>query len=102
MLKEESQGYTTNSTNEVILADETGKQKQRKKRCIYCEGEYWSDECLRYPNIDARRNKLKNRCFISLEETNKTKLCQVPEKPCVHWIENIIIVYAQSFEWRAQ
>ena len=40
LLKEQGQGYTTTSTTEVLLADESGKQRQRKKRCIYYEGEH--------------------------------------------------------------
>ena len=52
-LKERGQGYTVSSTIEVLLADESGKQRQRKKTCIYCEGEHWCDECLRYPNIEV-------------------------------------------------
>ena len=49
-LKGQGRGCTTSSTIEALLADES-KQRQRKNRCIYCEGEHWSDECLRYPNI---------------------------------------------------
>ena len=44
LLKEQGQGYTTISI-EALVADESRKQRQRKKRCIYCEGEHWSDEC---------------------------------------------------------
>ena len=59
-LKEQGQGYTTSSAIEAVLSDESGKQRQRKNRYIYCEGEHWSDECLHYPIIQVRRNKLKN------------------------------------------
>ena len=58
-LKEQGQGYKTSSTIKALLADEPGKQRQRKKRCKYCKGEHWSDEYLRYPNIKVRKNKLK-------------------------------------------
>ena len=87
-LKEQGQGYTATSTIKALPADGSGKQRQRKKRCIYCEDEHWSDECLRYPNIEVRRNKLKNRCFIYLKENHKTRHCKLPAKPCVHCEEN--------------
>ena len=58
-LKEQGQGYTTSSTIEALLADELGKQRQRKKRCIYCKAEHWSDEYLRNTNNEVRKNKLK-------------------------------------------
>ena len=38
-LKGQGQGYTS-STIEALLADESGKQRQRKKRCIYCKGDH--------------------------------------------------------------
>ena len=87
-LKEQGQGYKTSSTIEALLADESGKHRRRKKRCIYCKGEHWSDECLRYPNIEVRKNKLKNRCFICFKENHKTKQYKVPEKSCVHCGQN--------------
>ena len=59
-LKEPGYGYTTSSTIEALLADESGRQRQPNKRCIYCEGDHYSDEWLRYANIQVRRNKLKN------------------------------------------
>ena len=65
-LKGQGQGYTS-STIEALLADESGKQRQRKKRCIYCKGEHWSDEYLRSPNNEVRKNKPKNRCLICLK-----------------------------------
>ena len=49
--KGEGQGYATSSTIEALLADESSKQRQRKKKWIYCEGEHWSDKCLRYSNM---------------------------------------------------
>ena len=41
-----------------------------------------------YPNIEVRRNKPKNQCFVCLTENHKTKHCKVPDKPCVHCGEN--------------
>ena len=104
-LKEQGQGYITSSAIEALLADESGKQRQRKKRYIYCEGEHWSDECLRYPNIEVRKNKLKNRCFICLKKIIKQSIVKYRRSHActAERIENIIGVYAQrSFEWRAQ
>ena len=41
-LKEQSQRYTTNFNIEALLAHESGKQKQRRKWCIYCQGDHCS------------------------------------------------------------
>ena len=43
-LKEQGQVYATGSIMNALLADELGKQRQRKERCIYCEGEHWRHE----------------------------------------------------------
>ena len=100
-LKEQGQGYITSSAIEALLADESGKQRQRKKRYIYCEGEHWSDECLRYPNIEVRKNKLKNRCFTCVKKIIKESIVKYRRSHActAERIENIIGVYAQrSFE----
>ena len=73
-----------------LLADDSCKQskesafKKKDKRCIYCEEENQIDECLPYPDIKAKQNKLKSRCFIFLKKSHRTKHYQVPEKPCEH------------------
>lgn len=88
-LKEQGQVYATGSIMNALLADELGKQRQRKERCIYCEGDHWRHECSCYPNMEARRNKLKNWRLIYLKEKHKTRHCKVAKKPCVHCGENM-------------
>ena len=104
-LKEPDHGYTTISTIEALLADESGRQRQTNKRCIYCEGDHYSDEWLRYANIQVRRNKLKNWCFICFKDNHKAKHGKASEKPCVHCEEyrkHHRSLCPKSFQWRAQ
>ena len=87
-LKEQGQGFTTSCTTEAVLAEESGKQRQKKKRWIYCEGEHWSDEFLLLKHRSKKLKELKNRCFTCLKENDETKHWKASEKPCVHRGEN--------------
>ena len=34
------------------------------KKCVYCKGNHWSDECPRYQTIRQRKERIKGKCFI--------------------------------------
>ena len=69
-------------TGETLLSNEL--KKRREKRCIFCEGRYWSDECRRYPNIASRKEKIKVRCYTCLRKNHRAKECKLPERFYVH------------------
>ena len=50
--KLQDQGYTTSLTIKTQM-DQINKDK-KKERCIYCKGEHWIDDYLRYLNIEVR------------------------------------------------
>ena len=71
------------STGEGLMVNERLESKFNKK-CIFCDKGHWSDECLTYPDIQSRRQKLANRCLICLKEGHRMKECKKVEKTCVH------------------
>ena len=44
---------------------------------------HWSDECLKYPDVQSRRRRLTNRCLRCMREDHKMKDCTVVGKTCV-------------------
>ena len=73
---------SSHSTGEMLLSSEL--KKRREQRCIFCEGRHWSDECRSYPDIAARKEKIKDRCYICLRKNHRAKECKLPERSCVH------------------
>uniref|UniRef100_A0A8D9ECK1 Peptidase aspartic putative domain-containing protein n=1 Tax=Cacopsylla melanoneura TaxID=428564 RepID=A0A8D9ECK1_9HEMI len=51
--------------------------------CVYCDGSHYSDECDRYRTVDARKEKLGNRCFICLLPGHLSGYCRL-EYRCWH------------------
>lgn len=43
--------------------------------CRYCSGGHWSDECLVYPTLEARKQKIMGSCFICLKQGHRTNEC---------------------------
>ena len=80
-----SPGGTNNfSTSEGLLSNEGTKRTKYGRKCIFCKGEHWSDECQQYTDIPSRKKQLKNRCLRCLKEDHKIKDCKVTGKLCVH------------------
>ena len=68
---------SSHSTGEMLLSSEL--KKRREQRCIFCEGRHWSDECRRYPDIAARKEKIKDRCYICLRTNHRAKERKLPK-----------------------
>ena len=81
---QQSPGYSTRFTGEALLSSELKKSKIKYSKCIFCEGSHWSDECQQYQDVDSRKTKIKNRCYICLKENHRAKDCSNKEKLCVH------------------
>ena len=73
---------SSHSTGEMLLSSEL--KKRREQRCIFCEGRHWSDECRSYPDLAARKEKIKDRCYICLRKNHRAKECKLPRRSCVH------------------
>ena len=72
-----------NYTGEMLLSNENVKTKFGRK-CIFCNGDHWSDECQKFSDIQSRRRKLKDRCLKCMRDDHKMKDCRVTGKICVH------------------
>ena len=54
------------------------KNKFVRQKCVFCNGNHWSDQCNIVSEITSRKEHLKrtNRCFLCLKENHKLKECQ--------------------------
>lgn len=57
--------------------------KKRKLSCIFCQGGHYNDECQMVKEIQDRKRKLKDRCFICLKIGHKGDRCD-NKRICVH------------------
>ena len=44
-----------NFTGETLLSNDTVKKAKVKygRKCVFCTGDHWSDECEKYPDISS-------------------------------------------------
>lgn len=69
----------THLTTEALV---TGCKEPRSQNsfktippCRFCNEQHWSDECQRYPNLEARKQKIKGCCNICLKPNHRTNEC---------------------------
>ena len=74
---------STNSTRESLLSN-NGFQSRFKKKCIFCGKGHWSDEYLKYPDIQLRRRRWARHSCKCMKRGDKMKDCMVVGKICVH------------------
>ena len=55
--------------------------KQRK--CIYCDGDHWSDECQTYADIAGRKKRINGHCYACLQKGHVVRNCPV-KRGCVY------------------
>ena len=61
------------------------KKEERPKYCAFCESNtHWSEECKKYSTYEARKEKIKGKCFICFKPNHSYKKCRNKEKPCYH------------------
>ena len=53
------------------------------KRCRYCRGNHWSDQCSEYLTSKDRRLKIKDSCFLCLKPGHIAYKC-LSNKRCYH------------------
>ena len=51
------------------------EKRKAFRSCRFCNGDHWNDECTRYPNIEARRQRIRGSCFICLKQGHRTNEC---------------------------
>ena len=83
-VNESSYSQRSFGTGETLLSNESSTKSKYGKRCIFCGDGHWSDECLKYPDIQSRKKKLHDRCFRCMKNDHKMKDCKVTSKGCVH------------------
>ena len=71
-----------NSTGEALFSNEQ-RSERKKNKCIFCDGDHWSDECKMFTTIPARKEKIKGRCFICLKLNHQSNNC-INGKACYH------------------
>ena len=57
------------STGEALFSNEQ-RSERKKNKCIFCDGDHWSDECEKFATIPARKEKIKGRCHICLRQSH--------------------------------
>ncbi|MCP4492593.1 MAG: hypothetical protein GY820_35595, partial [Gammaproteobacteria bacterium] len=60
---------------------------QRKApSCIFCKQPHYSDECIKYADVQTRRKRLfeLNRCYKCLKEGHGSRTCDSPQRTCFH------------------
>ena len=63
------------STAEALLAGSREQYGKITKVCVYCNGQHWSDECSVFSTIEARKEKIKGRCYICLARGHMVREC---------------------------
>ena len=53
------------------------------KKCVYCQGNHWSDECPRYRTIRQRKERIKGRCSICFGSKHLLRECP-SDRQCVY------------------
>jgi hypothetical protein len=71
------------ATGSLIAGEKKSITRQFQRKCRYCEGAHWSDECTIYKSIDDRKRRLKSGCFKCLKDSHKTNECK-SSKLCVY------------------
>ncbi|XP_052788666.1 uncharacterized protein LOC128223425 [Mya arenaria] len=83
-------GYKAISSAEALVANtkkltpqQSKPSKDYSEMCRYCAKHHWSDECLQYRTLSARKQVLKESCFRCLKVGHKTAECK-KNKVCVY------------------
>ena len=71
------------SSNSLLTVNAFTVGEKRKRLCIYCDSNHWSDEYKKYPDVKSRKEKLSGHCFIYLKRGHLLKDFQV-DKTCVY------------------
>ena len=74
---------STDGYQELEYTAEGLLSKESKIICCFCEKHHWSDECQLYKTLDARKAKIRGRCFICLSPKHFFRQCR-SEKPCYY------------------
>ena len=51
------------------------ERKTLSSRCRFCDGYHWSDECPKYTTMEARKQRIKDSCYICLREGHNANDC---------------------------
>ena len=71
-------------TAEGLLATNSKENlKEVQIRCVHCSKPHWSDECLNYVTLQARKERLKGCCFNCLKKGHTLRDC-TRDRACVH------------------
>ena len=79
-------GVSTNSDRKSHeMGSKGGSSEGFKRKCVFCEGNHWSDKCNVVTDVQARKDMLKkaNRCFMCLKTDHISRNCQ-KTKPCFY------------------
>ena len=90
----DQQGHTEASSNtsparplrgstEALVVSQKAYQKQVNKVCRFCNGNPWSDECMRYETVEERKQRIRGSCYICMKQGHKIGECG-SKKPCAH------------------
>ena len=58
-------------------------RRQTIPSCCYCKGNHWTDECMNYTTMEARKQRIKRSCFLCLKLGHIAIECAV-NKICFH------------------
>ena len=55
-------------TTEALFVGQSKESPTRK--CIFCNELHWNDECDKFVTIEARKDRIKGRCFTCFKQTH--------------------------------
>lgn len=80
--KSESAGdherHLTSSAEALVAGVEATDNKRERKvypKCKYCDENHWSDECVKYATVEARKQRIRGSCYICLKSTHQASGC---------------------------
>ena len=65
------------------------------KKCRFCRGHHWTDECRTYPTIEKRKEVIRGSCYRCLRPGHRSRIVQMTN--CASIVGNgmhITVVYA--------
>ena len=62
-------------TSETLSNSSYSYNSRPGMSCAYCGASHFSDECRRYPTIDARKARMNRSCLICLRANHSTQNC---------------------------
>jgi len=78
-----SRGFLAGSDNKGSSSHRESSHREFQAKCVYCTQSHWSDQCLNYSTLQARKETLRRFCYNCLQRGHTLKDC-TKDRVCAH------------------